>query len=105
MKIVDKDKRKPTNLELFFFDKEELEEMTSTDQFRSFVKEEAYEAIKYATKHNLDKAEILRLWNLGFIVTIGKKEYSNALNSILPIYESKEDYDTCSKITELINKL
>ena len=105
MKIVDKDKRKPTNLELFFFDKEELEEMTSTDQFQTFVKEEAYEAIKYAIRNKLDRVEIFRLWNLGFVVTIEKKEYSNALNSILSIYESKEDYDTCSKITELINKL
>ena len=52
MKIVDKEKRKPTNLELFFFDKEELEELTSTDPFKEFVKEEAYEAIKYAIEIN-----------------------------------------------------
>lgn len=105
MEIMDKDKRKPTNIELFFFDKKELEEMTSSDTFRDFIKEEAYKAVEYALDNNINEIEAFKIWNLGFTVILKKEEYGNVLKEILPIYESKEDYDTCSKITDLINKL
>ena len=70
MSTMGKEKRKPTNLELFFLDKQELDEMTSTDAFQSFVKQETYTAIVDAVKRKKKKAQIFRLWNLGFLVTI-----------------------------------
>ena len=100
-----KEKRKPTNLELFFLDKKELDEMTSTDAFQSFVKQETYTAIIDAIKRKKKKAQIFRLWNLGFLVTIKEKEYKNALQTILSVYEEQEDYKMCIKITKLIDKL
>ena len=105
MSIVDKKERKPTNLEIFFLDKKELEEMTSSDQFHDFVKEEAYHAIEYAIKNKLEYVDIFKLWNLGYIVKIEKDEYKKALKSILPFFEKNEDYVECSNITNLIKKL
>ena len=105
MDIINKEERKPTNLELFFLDKLELEEMTSTPQFQGFVLEEAYKAIEYAIKNNLDSIKIFKLWNLGYVVKIDKSEYKKALKVILPYFEEKEDYNICSQITKLINKL
>ena len=105
METMGKKDHTPTNLELFFLDKKELEEMTSEESFHSFVKEESYKAISYAIKNKKRKAQIFRLWNLGFLVTIKEREYKSALQSILGAYEIKEDYKTCSKITKLINKL
>ena len=105
METMGKKDHTPTNLELFFLDKKELEEMTSEESFHSFVKEEAFKAISYAIKNKKRKAQIFRLWNLGFLVTIKEREYKSALQSILRVYEIKEDYKTCSKITKLINKL
>jgi hypothetical protein len=105
MSTMGKEKRKPTNLELFFLDKKELDEMTSTDAFQSFVKQETYTAIVDAIKRKKKKAQIFRLWNLGFLVTIKEDYYKNALQTILNDYEEQEDYKTCSKITKLINKL
>lgn len=105
METMGKKDHTPTNLELFFLDKKELEEMTSEESFHSFVKEEAFKAISYAIKNKKRKAQIFRLWNLGFLVTIKEREYKSALQSILGVYEIKEDYKTCSKITKLINKL
>ena len=105
METMGKKDHTPTNLELFFLDKKELEEMTSEESFHSFVKEESYKAISYAIKNKKRKAQIFRLWNLGFLVTIKEKEYKTALQSILGVYEEQEDYKTCSKITKLIDKL
>ena len=105
METMGKKDHTPTNLELFFLDKKELEEMTSEESFHSFVKEESYKAISYAIKNKKRKAQIFRLWNLGFLVTIKEKEYKTALQSILSVYEEQEDYKTCSKITKLIDKL
>ena len=89
MSVVNKKERKPINLELFFLDKQELEEMTSSPQFHEFVKEEAFIAIKYAIKNKLEFIDIFKLWNLGYVVKIDKKEYKNALKAILPIFEKK----------------
>ena len=105
MSVVNKKERKPTNLELFFLDKQELEEMTASTQFHEFVMEEAFTAIKYAIKNKLKFVNIFKLWNLGYVVKIEKSEYKKALKSILPLFEKREDYDICSQITKLINKL
>ena len=105
MSVVNKKERKPTNLELFFLDKQELEEMTASPQFHEFVKEEAFTAIKYAIKNKLEFIDVFKLWNLGYVVKIDKKEYKKVLKSILSLFEEKEDYDVCSQITKLINKL
>ena len=79
METMGKKDHTPTNLELFFLDKKELEEMTSEESFHSFVKEEAFKAISYAIKNKKRKAQIFRLWNLGFLVTIKEREYKSAL--------------------------
>ena len=105
MSVVNKKERKPTNLEIFFLDKKELEEMTSSPQFHDFVKEETYNAVKYAIKNKLDFVDIFKLWNLGYVVKIEKSEYKKALNSTISLFEKKEDYTSCSQITKLINKL
>ena len=105
MSVANKKKRKPTNLELFFLDKQELDEMTSTPQFYEFVKEETFYAIKYAIKNKLEHIDIFKLWNLGYVVKIEKNEYKKSLKSIISLFEQREDYDICSQITKLINKL
>ena len=105
MSIVDKKERKPTNLEIFFMDKKELEEMTSSTQFQDFVKEETYNAITYAIKNKLEHIDVFKLWNLGYIVKIEKSEYKKALKSVIPLFEKNEDYVECSNITNLIKKL
>ena len=64
MRVVNKKERKPINLELFFLDKQELEEMTSSPQFHEFVKEEAFIAIKYAIKNKLQEKEKLKCSNI-----------------------------------------
>ena len=56
METMGKKDHTPTNLELFFLDKKELEEMTSEESFHSFVKEESYKAISYAIKNKKRKA-------------------------------------------------
>ena len=105
MSVVKKKEYSPTNLEIFFLDKKELEEMTSSKQFHEFVKEETYYALKYAIKNKLEYINIFRLYNLGYVVKIEKSEYKKALKSIIPLFEKNEDYVECSNITNLIKKL
>ena len=38
MSVMNTEDRKPTNLELFFFNRDELDEMTSDPDFHRFVK-------------------------------------------------------------------
>ena len=102
---MDKEKREPTNLELFFFNRDELDEMTSDPNFQNFIKKETFKAVEYAIENDLPTVEAFKLWNLGYMVLIAKDEYKDVLNNVLPMFEEEEDYDICSKIKVLINKL
>lgn len=105
MEIMSEKERTPTNLELFFIDQKDLEEMTSNEAFHNFVKKEAYESIKYALENDLETISVFNLWNLGYLVNINKKDFKVILEGVLTFYETEEDYDECSTITKLINKL
>ena len=105
MSVMNTEDRKPTNLELFFFNRDELDEMTSSPEFHKFIKMETYKAIEYAIENNLPSVEVFKLWNLGYMVIIPEDQYEGALNKILPVFEEEEDYDKCLKIKKLIKRL
>ena len=105
MSVMNTEDRKPTNLELFFFNRDELDEMTSDPDFHRFVKLETYKAIEYAIENNLPTVEVFKLWNLGYMVLISENQYKEVLNHILPVFEEEEEYDECLKIKNLIKRL
>ena len=51
------------------------------------------------------KCLYLILKNSNIFITVGKQEWKNSLDSALEYYISTEEYEECSKIKNLINKL
>ena len=56
-------------------------------------------------EYNLDSVNIAEIKNHDVIISVPKTEWKPGLEKALNFYVEKEEYEVCSKIKELINKL
>ena len=63
------------------------------------------EGISEAIKDNNSKIELCEVRNSEVYVTVEKKDWKLSLDKALEFYENKEEYEECSKIKNLIDKL
>ena len=54
---------------------------------------------------NLDSVNIAEIKNHDVIISVPKTEWKSGLEKALNFYVEREEYEECSKIKELINKL
>ena len=54
---------------------------------------------------NLESINIAEIKDYDMIISIPKKEWKGGLESAINYYVSKEEYEKCSKIKKLIDKL
>ena len=98
-------KQEPINLELFFLDKQDIEELTSQDTFRNFIKRETSKAVLKAIGAGLEEVKVFNLYNLGLMVTIHQSQYKKCLTNLLSYFEKEEEYGICKELTDIISKL
>ena len=98
-------KQEPINLELFFLDKRDIEELTQQDTFSNFIKRETSKAVLVAIGENLEEVNVFNLYNLGLMVTIHQSQYKNCLTNLLSYFEKEEEYNICKELTDIISKL
>tara|TARA_B100000287_G_scaffold336996_1_gene322780 strand:+ start:734 stop:1003 length:270 start_codon:yes stop_codon:yes gene_type:complete len=63
------------------------------------------EGVTEAIKTNKEEIKLCEVKNSGVFITVEKPEWKNSLDSALEYYISTEEYEECSKIKKLINKL
>ena len=63
------------------------------------------EGVSEAIKNNNSKIELCEVKNSNTYVTVEKKDWKLSLDSALEFYINKEEYEECSKIKNLIDKL
>tara|TARA_Y100001963_G_C6721034_1_gene419138 strand:+ start:221 stop:487 length:267 start_codon:yes stop_codon:yes gene_type:complete len=63
------------------------------------------EGVSEAMKDNRDKIRICEIKNQNVYVTVEKKDWKESLDRALEFYIHKEEYEECSKIKNLIDKL
>jgi hypothetical protein len=63
------------------------------------------DGISEAIKSDKQKIKICEVKNSGIFITVEKPEWKKSLDSALQFYEKKEEYEECSKIKNLIDKL
>lgn len=63
-----------------------------------------YDIIKHAISKKLDEVAIIKFIDSKMYATIKKEDYKELLNKILNHYISKEEYEKCAEIRDLINK-
>ena len=71
-----------------------------TKIYRSLV-----EGVSEAIKENKNKVRICEIKNSNTYVTVEKKDWKSSLDSALEFYIGIEEYEECSKIKNLIDKL
>ena len=61
--------------------------------------------LEEAIKNNKDKIRLCEVKNSNVYITVSKPEWKESLDSALEYYISTEEYEECSKIKNLIDKL
>ena len=63
------------------------------------------EGVSEAIKENKEAINLCEVKNSGIVITVEKPEWKKSLDSALQYYEKVEEYEECSKIKNLIDKL
>ena len=63
------------------------------------------DGVTEAIKTDKEEIKLCEVKNSGIFITVGKQEWKNSLDSALQYYVNKEEYEECSKIKKLIDKL
>ena len=103
---MNKDKeREVTPIEITYNTKKDLDELASSDQFKSFILKRTLEEIEFALENNLEKIEIFNIFNLSLIIELERKNFKSVLNKVMDSYIKDEDFEKCNQIKKLIDKL
>ena len=68
------------------------------------IKKEA-DSLEEAIKTNKEEIKLCEVKNSGIFITVEKPEWKKSLDSALQYYIDTEEYEKCSKIKKLIDKL
>ena len=63
------------------------------------------DGVTEAIKTNKDKINLCEVKNTNVYITVEKSEWKSSLDSALQFYENTEEYEECSIIKNLINRL
>ena len=63
------------------------------------------EGVSEAIKENKEAINLCEVKNSGIVITVEKPEWKKSLDSALQFYVNREEYEECSKIKKLIDRL
>ena len=63
------------------------------------------EGVSEAIKNNKKEIKLCEVKNSNLYITVEKTKWKSSLDSALQFYINKEEYEECSKIKDLIDKL
>ena len=63
------------------------------------------DGVTEAIKTNKEIVKLCEVKNTNIFITVEKPEWKDSLDSALQYYVNKEEYEKCSKIKDLIDKL
>ena len=81
-----------------------ISEIESIPNLKELVYGELFEAVLEAKKENMDVIPLFELNNSGYILELGKDEFTPALKAAIVHYEAKEDYEKCVTLRDLIEQ-
>lgn len=97
--------RKVLNLDIVYDDLESLLVEAEKDTLKGIIGDELMLGIEEALDKKLDKAHLCNIPNFKLKVEISKKDFKKSLAFIKAPYLNKEDYEKCTKIQSLIDRI
>jgi hypothetical protein len=104
MEKAEKSIKETTVLELIFRDEQDLKNLSSEEEFVTFIINDSLNSIKNALENNLDRVELFNIFNLSLSVELEKLHYKDVLNKITQFYIEQENYEICDNIQKIIKK-
>tara|TARA_S200000501_G_C20323284_1_gene525416 strand:- start:220 stop:543 length:324 start_codon:yes stop_codon:yes gene_type:complete len=104
MEKAEKSIKETTVLELIFRDEQDLKNLSSEEEFVTFIINDSLNSIKNALENNLDRVELFNIFNLSLSVELEKLHYKDVLNKITQFYIEQENYEICNNIQKIIKK-
>ena len=98
-------KKEILSLEILYDYKEELDTLLEDEDFHKLILDEAVKVIDEAIKQNEPSVRLAYISNLESSIFIQKSNFKKVINKALSFYEKKEDYDKCSELVKLKNKI
>jgi len=95
----------PPNIELVIYEQEQIKLLNESIEFKTFIFEQVFNAIKDAVKNKTDEIKVLNVVNFSYSLIICKSQFKDILNNILKFYEEQEEYIKCKEISKLIKKI
>jgi hypothetical protein len=89
-----------TNRRIPIFSYDDELNSKQTQVYKSLI-----EGVSEAIKTDKEEIKLCEVKNSNTYITVEKPEWKESLDSALQYYESKEEYEQCSKIKKLIDKL
>lgn len=102
--VNDETEDKVYNLNIIYFEEEDLQSLLEGEEFPSFIIEKAYKRIKKALEEKLSKIELFTISNLMLSIEADKNNYKHILDTAEKHFAKIENYSECSTIQKIIKK-
>ncbi len=96
---------RPIKLDIDYSSREDLQEFASNTEFNQFILENTFEPLKYAINKNKTQCILFEVGGGDYKVVVKKPQYKTILDKIIEHFENKEDYDKCSELVKLKEKI
>ena len=103
--MKNKKEREILSIEILYDDKEELNELISSEDFNRLMFEEAIATIKNALNKQREVARMFYIPNLDCSVLLEQRNFKTVIDNAIKFYEQQEEYDECAKLVTLKKKI
>lgn len=86
-------------------DQLKAEDIQNSDILKTLLKKEAPKAIEYAMENNKIFASIFEINDSNSYIELHRNQWIHALETCILFYVEEEDYESCNKITKLIESI
>lgn len=104
-KYITKKQHSNNKIEISYNSYSDLEKLGSLEEFKANLYPIVLYILEQAILDNSKMVELFNISNLNLKVNIKREEFKGPLNVILKYYEIQEDYYSCTKIRNLIEKI
>jgi hypothetical protein len=99
--MKNKKERDVLSIEILYDYKDELEDLSKSEDFNQLLLDEAITTIKNALNKNRKSTRVFYVPNLECSVVLEKRNFSKVLTTAIAFYENQEDYTQCSELVKL----
>lgn len=81
------------------------QDIQTSEVLKDLLKKETHKAIEYALENKKTFASIFEINDSNCYIELHKNQWVQALETCILFYIEEEDYESCNKITKLIEKI